>query len=299
MDITYRPARLEDLDTAVGIVQEAYNDLRLRHGFATVQIGPPLFQKFCLTQDPEGLWVAEASGGIVGFGFSWICQKFWFLAQLFIKPETQAKGIGQALLSKTLQQAEHNGAINRALITTAYNTVSAGLYVGNGMYPREPLYRVIAPAAVIEQHMQGPRNDAVTIPPWPQPQEWIGRIDEEVLGFRRDAHHRFLLDGFAGSAVQIEQAGRPVGYAYVSAQGHIGPLAIAPGADGRAVIETALRCALESRPANVSLIVPGRSDLIFGALSEMGFRIDEPMVLMSERQFGDWRSYFPSNPGSM
>ena len=25
-------------------------------------------------------------------------EKFWFLSQLFVRPETQAKGIGQALL---------------------------------------------------------------------------------------------------------------------------------------------------------------------------------------------------------
>jgi ribosomal protein S18 acetylase RimI-like enzyme len=268
-------------------------------GFAPIQIRPPLFQAFCLAQDPDGLWVAEAGKVIVGFGFSWVCQKFWFLAQLFIKPETQASGVGQALLSKTLQQAHRNGADNRALITLAYNTASTGLYLRNGMYPRELLYRVIAPAAVIEQHLPQTEYSAMPIPPWPQPREWIGSIDEEVLGFRRDAHHRFLLDGFAGSAVQIEHAGRPVGYAYIWAEGHIGPLAVAPDADGRAVVEAALRCALESRPSHVSLIISGRSDLIFGALSKLGFRIDEPFVLMSERQFGDWRSYFPSNPGYM
>jgi hypothetical protein len=209
----------------------------------------------------------------------------------------QASGVGQALLSKTLQQAHHNGVDNRALITLAYNTAATGLYVRNGLYPREPLYRVIAPAAVIEQqHMPETEYDAVTIPPWPEPQEWIGRLDDEVLGFRRDAHHRFLLDGFAGSAVQIEHAARPVGYAYISAEGHIGPLAVAPDADGRAVVKTAVRCALKSGSAHVSLIIPGRSDLIFADLSELGFRIDEPFVLMSERQFGDWHSYFPSNP---
>ena len=75
----------------------------------------------------------------MGFGFSWMCEKFWFLAQLFIKPETQARGVGQALLSNTLQQAEQNGTDNRALITLAYNTASTDLYVRNGMYPREPL----------------------------------------------------------------------------------------------------------------------------------------------------------------
>jgi GNAT superfamily N-acetyltransferase len=61
-------------------------------------------------------------------------QRFWYLAQLFTKPGMQAKGVGQALLSKTLQHhAQRNGADNRALITMAYNTVPGGLYVRNGV----------------------------------------------------------------------------------------------------------------------------------------------------------------------
>jgi hypothetical protein len=44
-------------------------------------------------------------------------EKFWYLLQLFVRCETQAKGIGRTLLSKTLMQAERNGAANRALIT--------------------------------------------------------------------------------------------------------------------------------------------------------------------------------------
>jgi GNAT superfamily N-acetyltransferase len=56
-------------------------------------------------------------------------EEFWFLSQLFVMPETQAKGIGQALLSKTLMQAERNGAANRALITFAYSIASNGLYL--------------------------------------------------------------------------------------------------------------------------------------------------------------------------
>src|SRR4029078_12551860 len=54
------------------------------------------FPKFCLAEDPDGLWVAEHGGTIVGFGFSWMTETFWFLSQLFVRPEIQAKGIGQA-----------------------------------------------------------------------------------------------------------------------------------------------------------------------------------------------------------
>jgi GNAT superfamily N-acetyltransferase len=70
-------------------------------------------------------------------------QRFWFLAQLFVRPGTQAKGIGQAMLTRTLQQAQESGAENHALITMAYNTASTGLYIQNGMYPREPLLRLV------------------------------------------------------------------------------------------------------------------------------------------------------------
>jgi GNAT superfamily N-acetyltransferase len=300
MAITYRPARPDDLESTARIVQEAYNDLRVRHGLApTVSLRPPLFQTFCLAEDPEGLWVAEADDAIVGFGFSWMTQKFWFLAQLFIKPGTQASGVGRTLLSKTLDQAQRNGADNRALITLAYNPVSAGLYVRNGMYPREPLYRVAAPASVVRQNITTTRYDAVPISPWPEPQQWIGKIDEEVLGFRRDSHHRFLLSDFPARAVRIERAGHPVGYAYISTEGHVGPLAVAPNVDRKAVVATAIRCALEGQPDQVSMIVPGRAEQILDAVSELGFRLDEPFVLLSARQFGDWRNYLPSNPGYM
>src|SRR4029077_12049385 len=141
----------------------------------------------------------------------------WCLSQLFVSPEAQAKGIGQALLAKTLMQAERNGAANRALITFASNIVSPGLYLKNGLYPREPLYEMAAPAQAVAQNLVDAGYDITPIAPWPESGEWpagewpagewpagewpagewIGRIDQELFGFRRDLHHQFLLGGFA------------------------------------------------------------------------------------------------------
>ena len=50
-------------------------------------------------------------------------------------------------------RAERNGATNRALITPAYNIASTGLYLNNGLYPREPLYRMAAPAQAVAQNL--------------------------------------------------------------------------------------------------------------------------------------------------
>src|SRR5438874_7966596 len=102
MDIIYRPANFEDLENAERVAQEAGNELRVRYGGRPSPAPPSIaFPKFCLAEDPDGFWVAEDGDTIVGFGFSWMTEKFWFLSQLFVRPEMQAKGIGQALLSKT------------------------------------------------------------------------------------------------------------------------------------------------------------------------------------------------------
>jgi GNAT superfamily N-acetyltransferase len=299
MDITYRPARHEDLAVAARVVLEAGNALRVRHGFAPAAAPqPPCFQAFCLARDPAGLWVAESGSETVGFGFSWMLGKFWYLAQLFVAPGAQAKGVGQALLSKTLQQARRDGAENRTLITFGYNVASTGLYMNNGLYPREPLYRLTAPAPVVQRN--DPATDYFVTPlAMPHSREWITRLDEEVLGFDRAAHYAFLLDGMADRAIRIEHAGRPVGYAYIAADGHVGPLAAAPDADPREVVVAAVRHALETRPRQVSLIVPGRADRILHAVGGLGFRVTEPYVLMSARPFGDWSRYLPSSPGYM
>ena len=194
MDITYRPAKQEDLEEAERVAQQSGNELRVRHGGRPSSAPPSIaFPEFCLAQDPAGLWVAEDGDTILGFGFSWMTEKFWFLSQLFVRPEIQAKGIGQALLSKTLMQAERNGAANRALITPAYNTASTGLYLKNGLYPREPIYRMAAPVQAVALNLAEAGCNVAPIAPWPESGEWIGRIDQELLGFRRGLHHQFLL----------------------------------------------------------------------------------------------------------
>ena len=311
MGITYRPAKPEDLEEAERVVQQSGNALRVRHGRQPWPAPPSTaFPQFCLAQDSSGLWVAVDGDTIVGFGFSWMTEKFWFLSQLFVRPETQAKGIGQALLSKTLLQAERNGAANRALITPAYNMASTGLYLQNGLYPREPLYRMAASAEAVVQNLADAGYDIAPIAPWPQSGEglageWIGGIDQELFGFRRDLHHQFLLGGFAAPAgyaaraVRIEHAGRIAGYAYISAQGHVGPLTIAPDADAKAVVTTALRCAVEGGTTQVSMIVPGRAETVMQTALALGFRIEEPYVLMAWRPFGNWCNYLPGAPGFM
>src|SRR6478752_7588804 len=82
------------------------NDLTERHGFGPIAVlRPTQFQLFSLKDDPDGLWVAEDAGEILGFAFSWVCGELWFLAELFVSPGQQARGIGRELLKRAFEHA--------------------------------------------------------------------------------------------------------------------------------------------------------------------------------------------------
>src|SRR5215471_6474867 len=89
MSLVVRPARVEDLKRSDSLVVDSINELTERHGFGRMASpSPPHFQLFCLETDPDGLWVAEEGDQILGFAWSWVCDDFWFLAQLFVPPRS-------------------------------------------------------------------------------------------------------------------------------------------------------------------------------------------------------------------
>jgi len=125
VDITYRSAKCEDLEDAERVVQEAGNELRVRHGRQPWPVPPPILPSGGprralgrrTWRHDRWLWLQLDDGEVLVF----VATLCW--------PQTQAKGVGQALLSKTLMQAQRNGATNRALITPAYNITSTRLYL--------------------------------------------------------------------------------------------------------------------------------------------------------------------------
>lgn len=125
MPFAIRPARGEDLGPAQELVARSINDLTLRHGFGAIATArSPDFQRFCLEDDPRGVWLAEDGDEMVGFALSWTCGRLWFLAELFVQPGRQGEGIGESLLERTLNHATQAGATAKSLITFAFNTAS-------------------------------------------------------------------------------------------------------------------------------------------------------------------------------
>jgi GNAT superfamily N-acetyltransferase len=295
-----RPARAEDLPTAQQLVARSINDLTERHGFGPMASARPAdFQLFSLQDDPDGLWVAEADGEIVGFTFSWVNEDFWFLAELFINPARQGDGIGGALMARTSEHAHKAGARNRALITFTFNTVSQGLYIKHGLFPRLPLYFFRAERGALKKQSRHERLRPVDMVNTPARDELLARLDRSALGFSREKHHRFLYSDGTVRGFLLYRDENCVGYAYVSASGHIGPVAVLQRDDMGSAFATALELAAEGEASHVSAFLPGVNDASLELAIAGGMRITFPMVLMSAEEFGDWQRYLPRNPGFM
>ncbi len=299
MAIVYRPAREQELAAAQALVVQSINDLTERHGFgAMASQRPPQFQMFSLRDDPDGLWVAEDAGGIRGFVHSWVCGDLWFLAELFVAPGQQGQGIGNALLKRAEEQAHKARAAFRALITFTFNTVSQALYVRHGLLPRTPIYFVNVARDRVNAGSGGRTLRAVPLRDHEADFQELARIDAVALGVPREKHHKYLISDRANSGVLLYEEDRCIGYAYIDSGGHIGPLAVADPWAVDAAFTTALRLAADAGSAQISAFVPGASPALSAAIAH-GMRITFPMVLMSNREFGDWTAYLPRNPGFM
>jgi ribosomal protein S18 acetylase RimI-like enzyme len=291
-----RPARAEELQAAEELVARSINDLTERHGFGRIAtLRPAEFQLFSLRDDPDGLWVAETDGELAGFAFSWVTGDLWFLAELFVSPAHQGSGIGNALMGRMFEHARKAGASNRALITFAFNTVSQGLYIKHGLFPRLPLYlfQVAGEACRHGAELQYTDIDLAT------DLEKLAQLDLHTLGVSREKHHRFLQSQSAIRGVMFHSDRDCVGYAYVSANGPIGPLGVVRHDMMGPAFRTALALAAASGAPQVSAFIPGAATEAIGAAVAQGMRITLPMVLQSAKDFGDWSRYLPRNPGFM
>jgi ribosomal protein S18 acetylase RimI-like enzyme len=232
------------------------------------------------------LWVAEADGEIVCFAFSWVCGDLWFLAELFVAPSEQGCGVGKELLARTLEHARKTGAANKGLITFTFNVVSQGLYIRHGMLPRLPiyLYSVARPGL---NASRGDRLRSAPVEPSPSHLQSLTQLDLSTLGFSREKHHRHLLDDGTMKGVLLYDGGDCVGYAYVSANGHVGPVAVAQAWHMGAAFRTALDEAAASGAGQLSAFLPSTSEAP-GIALEHGMRITFPMVLVcrSDRRCG-------------
>ncbi len=300
MSRVYRLALAHDLHAADAVVVASINDLTVRHGFGPMATSsPPNFQLFSLGDDPDGLWVAEDDGCLVGFAWSWVCEDLWFLAQLFVDPAQQGRGIGNELLKRTLEHARKADAAHKVLITFTFNRVSQGLYMRHGLFPRMPIYFLdTARKGLIERLPECPLR-SIPIDGAAATMQKLAEIDARAIGVGREKHHRYLLNDPTTTGVLLCDGGECVGYSYIGSNGHIGPLAVREVNVLGDAFTAALKMAADGSSEKVSAFLPGTCESALGLAVNHGMRITFPMLLMASTGYGTWTRYLPRNPGFM
>lgn len=300
MSLIYRSARADDLARAEALVVASINDLTVRHGFGPMATAsPPNFQLFSLKDDPEGLWIAEDDGNILGFAWSWVCGDVWFLAQLFVDPAQQGRGIGNTLLERTMEHAHKSGAAHKALITFTFNRVSQGLYIRHGLFPKMPIYFFNAARERVAKELPETSLRAVVIDKSVATIAKLIEIDSIAIGASREKHHRYLLDDPASTGFLLYIGSDCIGYGYIAANGHVGPVAVVRAEMLRDAFATALKLAADRSTEKISAFLPGTCDGALSLAVNQGMRISFPMLLMASPGYGDWTQYLPRNPGFM
>src|SRR5262249_42685822 len=206
-------AGIGDLRRADEILVASVNEFTERRGFGKMaSLSPSEFSSFPAKGRYEGLWVADEDGEIVGFAWSWVCGELWFLAQLFVSPDRQSDGIGNRLISKAFAHAQMRGASIRALITFAFNSVSQGLYIRHGLFPRCPIYMVSMSRDQLTSQLAEPRLRLDSLAGNTAVFDDLTLIDRHALGVSREKHHRYLVGDRATSGFTIHDGNERVGY---------------------------------------------------------------------------------------
>src|SRR5262249_11624415 len=183
------------------------------------------------------------------------------------------------------------------LITFAYNPSSISLYMKYGMYPRDSLYWMTGPSlGVRARHPAPATGELVKLGADPTGLARLARVDEDVIGFARDRLHTYLLQARGSSCYWFPGRGSGTGYAYIWANGRVGPVAATDPSQFEVMMAAALSLGAAGGAEETFCVVPGPNHRAISLALESGLRVSYPYLLMSARPFGHWEHYVFHSP---
>lgn len=139
LEISIRPARLEDIDTIVSF------NLALAFESERIQLEPEVLHQGveALLRDPgKGFYlIAECAGQSVGqtmvtFEWSdWRNKNWWWLQSVYVAPSSRRRGVFRALYDQVESRAAREGASGLRLYVEQENRDAQSTYSALGMRP--------------------------------------------------------------------------------------------------------------------------------------------------------------------
>ena len=104
-----------DIPAAVKLWDHAFQAMRGKYGLPlrtmteTDNLRLRRRMRHFLETDPEGSWVAEEDGVVVGLSQSFVREGYWVLSMLATAPDSQRRGLGRELLQLAMGNADSAG----------------------------------------------------------------------------------------------------------------------------------------------------------------------------------------------
>jgi GNAT superfamily N-acetyltransferase len=278
--VRYRPGTPSDTRACFDIFESAVDDLGRRTGGnanatsgdpAAFEIRRPLFDHLAATGDQW--WVAEdeATGRAVGYARSIVRDGVRELTEFFVLPDAQSAGVGRGLLERAFPT---DGARHRAIVATI-DTRAIARYLRTGLDARLPM---IGWEGAPRDERLATDLEREAIHAEAPPLDELASIDRELLGFRRDADHRWLASQRRGWLYRHD--GMAVGYGYhPSLPGWGGPYAALSGGDLPVLLADGEAAAARAGHATVTFDTPMTGRPAIDHLLARGFRVD-PFVML-------------------
>ena len=166
-----------------------------------------------LATDPDGCWVAEDAGGMVGFVTSYTRELMWLLATYAVRPQAQGQGIGKALLAAALH---HGRGCLRGMLSASADPRATRRYrqAGFSLHPQMFLAGTVdrTTIPVIEKVREGSAGDI----------DLMDSVDRRTRGAAHGADHEVMLRLWR---LVVSDTSTGSGYAYVDRGGRVALLA--------------------------------------------------------------------------
>ena len=268
MNLTLRRAHPDDASVLGLICYEAFRSVCERHAFPpdfpSAEVPKGLFEHVIPREDVYTV-VAEIDGSIVGSNVLWENGEIAGVGPITVDPAIQGNSVGRRLMEDVLKQAQRSRLDAVRLVQVPFNNLTMALYTKLGFDVKEPLSVMHGP--VLKSSLPGFRVRTAT----PEDLEHCDALCRRVHGHSR---HGDLDDAVQqGTATVVERDGKITGYA--TSIGFFGHAVGETNDDLKALISEAQEF------TGPGFHVPSRNSELMRWCLETGFRIRQPMTLMS------------------
>jgi len=298
MPITYRKASSDDNTATFSVFLRSIVDYSDRAGVEGITGGHSpenvtrlwerrrlLWEHLADTCDQY--WLAEDEyGEVIGYARSIVRDNHRELTEFFVLPGRQSAGVGRELISRAFPKDMPHRSI---IATTDFRALAR--YLKAGVYPFiTELYFERAPEPVPFESdlLFEPANGTEVA------LQAAAEIDSQVLGFRRDADHFYLMQN--RSLYLYIHNGQTIGYGYISKE-YCGPFAMLDKTKFPDVLAHAETQAHRLGAERVGFETPTINTLVIDYLMGRSFKLEGFITsILSDAPFGKFENYLLTSP---